>query len=214
MKKILFIAVFITIGSGLFAQSEKYIKAMEANIAALDSSFKNPQDLLAVANSFERIADKEKSQWLPYYWAGYCQVIYCYLVTDKLSIDPLADKAEKLLNKADSLQPNNSEISCVLSMLATARMLVDPQTRYMQYGMQADNYLGKAILQNPENPRPYFLRGQGLRHTPEQFGGGCKTAMEQLKIAAEKYVSFKPASAIDPNWGEKQNQALINECNK
>lgn len=214
MKKIIIAAAFMLIGSGLYAQSEKYMKAMQANLAVLDTSYKNPQDLLSVAGSFERIAEKEKNQWLPYYWAGYCQVIYCYMLQDKSAVDPNADRAEKLLNKADSLQPKNSEISCVFSMLATARMLVDPSTRYMQYGMLADNYLGKAILQNPENPRPYFLRGQGLRHTPEQFGGGCKTAIDLLTQAAEKFKTFKAASDIDPNWGEKQNQKLIDDCNK
>lgn len=214
MKKIFIFAGFLLIGSGLFAQSEKYMKTMEANIAALDTSYKNPQDLLKVASSFERIAEKEKNQWLPYYWAGYCQVIYTYMVQDKSTVDPLADKAELLLQKADSLNPNNAEISCVFSMLATARMLVDPMTRYASFGTMADNYLSKAILQNPDNPRPYFLRGQGLKHTPEQFGGGCKAAISLLKEADEKFKVFKPASSIDPNWGEVQNDQLISDCNK
>lgn len=214
MKKILLAASLLFIGSGLFAQSQKYMKAMEANIAALDTSFKNPQNLLSVASAFERIAEKEKNQWLPYYWAGYCQVIYTYMVQDKSTIDPLADKAELLIKKADSLQPDNSEISCVYSMLSTARMLVDPMTRYASFGTMADNYLSKAIFQNPDNPRPYYLRGQGLKHTPEQFGGGCKTAINLLKEADEKFKAFKPASTIDPNWGEAQNEKLIGDCNQ
>jgi len=214
MKKIFFAAGLLLMGTTLFAQSEKYLNAMQANISALDTSFKDPQNLLNVAARFERIADKEKSQWLPYYWAGYCQVVYTYLIQDKSTIDPLADKAELLLKKADSLQPNNSEISCVFSMLATARMLVDPMTRYATYGTMSDNYLSKAILQNPENPRPYYLRGQGLRYTPEQFGGGCKAAINLLKEADEKFKAFKPASDIDPNWGEEQTRKLISDCNQ
>lgn len=187
---------------------------MKANVAAIDTAFKNPQSLLTLATSFERIAEKEKNQWLPYYWAAFCQVNYTYLIEDKTKTDPIADKAEQLLNKADSLQPDNSEISCVYSMIASARMLVDPMTRYMQYGMKSGSYLEKAITQNPENPRPYYLRGQGLRYTPEQFGGGCKPALEELNTAAEKFKTFKPASDIDPNWGEARTTMLINECNK
>ena len=46
----------------LSAQSEKYTAAMKKNLAAMDTSFKNPADLLTVANNFERIAVAEKAQ--------------------------------------------------------------------------------------------------------------------------------------------------------
>jgi len=207
----LFIAALLFV-SGINAQSDKYLNAMERNISALDTSFKNPQSLLNLSASFERIAEKEKSQWLPYYWASLCQVYYTYLIQDKTQTDPIADKAEQLLNKADSLNPGNSEISCVYSMIATAHMLVDPQSRYMKYGMASSSYLEKAILQNPDNPRPYYLKGEGLRYTPEQFGGGCKAALDQLNLAAEKFKAFKPASSIDPDWGAKRTDELIKGC--
>lgn len=214
MKKILFVSLSLLFFTAAFAQSDKYLTAMKANVMAIDTAFKNPQSLLTLAASFERIAEKEKNQWLPYYWAAFCQVNYTYMIEDKTKTDPIADKAEQLLNKADSLQPDNSEISCVYSMIASARMLVDPMTRYMQYGMKSGNYLEKAITQNPENPRPYYLRGQGLRYTPEQFGGGCKPAMDELNKAAEKFKTFKPSSEIDPNWGEARTTMLINDCTK
>ena len=64
------------------------------------------------------------------------------------------------------------------------------------------------------NPRPYYLKGQSLRYTPEQFGGGCKPAMPLLQTAMEKYDRFKPASELHPAWGRKQAEATLAECLK
>lgn len=212
-KSILFLAVmFVTTVS--FAQSEKYVAAMKGNIAAIDSSFKNPQNLLGLANNFERIALAEKNQWLAYYYAALCQVNYTYMEQDKSKVDAIADKASWLINRADSLQPNNSEISCIKSMIASSRLMVDPMNRYMEFGPIAGTEVENAIKQDPTNPRPYHLKGQSLKYTPEQFGGGCKTAKEQLQLAADKFVAFKPASEIAPNWGGKRNQMLLEECSR
>ena len=66
--------------------------------------------------------------------------------------------------------------------------------------------------QDPANPRPYFLKGQGLVYTPKQFGGGCKTAKPVLETAMGKYSGFKPASDINPDWGKPQVENLLNGC--
>jgi len=210
-KSILFLSMII-LSVSAFAQSEKYMAAMKTNIAAIDSAFKSPQNLLALANNFERIAQAEKTQWLPYYYAAFCQVNYTYMEQDKSKVDAIADKASLLLNKADSLHPDNSEISCVKSMIASSHMMVNPMQRYMDYGPKSQAAIENAIQQDPSNPRPYFLKGQALKYTPEQFGGGCKTAVEQLQIAADKYATFKPESDIAPNWGKQRTEMLLNEC--
>lgn len=212
MKKFILFFSLMAIIMSASAQSEKFINVMKSNIAAIDTSFKNPDNLLSLANYFERIAIAEKNQWLPYYYAAFCQVNYTYMMQDKSKIDPIADKATELINKADSLMPNNSEISCIKSMIASAHMMVNPMQRYMEYGQVAGIQLENAMQQDPTNPRPYFLKGQGLRYTPEQFGGGCKTATEQLQTALDKYASFKPESEIAPNWGKQRVEKLLSEC--
>jgi hypothetical protein len=214
MKKIiLFFAIYLT-ASSVFAQGEKYNNAMKANLAAIDTSFRNPANLIVLANSFERIAAAEKNQWLPYYYAAFLHVNYGFVNADKSKTDMIADKAAALISTADSLSPNNSEISCVKSMIASCRLMVDPMKRYMQYGPESSLNLEKAILEDPSNPRPYLLKGQGLKYTPEQFGGGCKTAMEQLETATAKFATFKPASELHPDWGKTLAEKILAECMK
>jgi hypothetical protein len=214
MKKIIVCAVVMVLATAAFCQSDKYVAAMKKNIAAIDSSFTNPASLLTLANNFERIAIAEKNQWLAYYYAAYCQVNYGYMAQDKSKTDGIADKATELINKADSLQPNNSEISCIKSMIASCHMMVDPMTRWMQYGQASNEAMANAMQQDPTNPRPYMLKGQGLKFTPEQFGGGCKTAKPELQAAMDKYAAFKPASELHPNWGKDYTAGMLAECSK
>jgi hypothetical protein len=212
MKKLFLLAAVSFLVTASFAQSEKYVASMKANIAAIDSSFKNPQNLLNLANKFERIAVAEKTQWLAYYYAAYCQVNYTYMEQDKSKVDAVADKATELIDKADALQANNSEISCIKSMIASAHMMVNPMQRFQEYGPEAASFLEAAIKQDPANPRPEFLQGQGLKYTPEQFGGGCATAKPVLQSALAKYNTFKPASEIHPDWGKQRVELLLSEC--
>jgi hypothetical protein len=212
MKRLFILSavVFSTIAAS--AQSAKFIAVMKSNMAAIDTSFKNPANLLALANNFERIATAEKNQWLPYYYAALCQVNYSYMEQDKSKVDAIADRATLLINKADSLMPNNSEISCIKSMIASSHMMVNPMQRYMEYGPESASHIEAAMQQDPTNPRPEFLKGQGLKYTPEQFGGGCATAKPVLQSSLDKFKTFQPASELHPNWGKQRVETLLNEC--
>lgn len=212
MKKLFLLAAVSFLSAATFAQSEKYLASMKANIAAIDTSFKNPANLLDLANKFERIATAEKTQWLPYYYAALCQVNYTYMEQDKTKIDPIADKATQLIDKADALQPNNSEISCIKSMIASAHMMVNPMQRFMEYGQEAQVFIEDAMKQDPNNPRPEYLKGQGLKYTPEQFGGGCAAAKPILQSSLDKFNKFAATSEIHPNWGKQRVELLIGEC--
>lgn len=206
--------LFLFITSVSFAQSDKYKMIMQKNIGMIDSSFKSTETLLQLANSFERIANAEKKEWLPYYYAAFLQVNYAFMQLDKAGVDAIADEADALINIADSLSPDNSEISCIKSMILSSRLMVDPQSRYMQYGPKSAAFIDQAIKLNPENPRPYFLRAQSLVYTPEQFGGGCKKALPVLQTASQKFLAFKPESDLHPVWGQSINNNLIAGCNK
>lgn len=220
MKKIILFGM-LTLASTLgFAQSEKYTKAMKEKIAALDTT-RNPEQLLVLSSAFERIADAEKSQWLPYYYAALAEVNAGYFTMngnmsggmgDKL--DPIADKAEILLNKAEAMSKENSEIYIVKKMIASLRMLADPMSRYMTYGPQAAEALELAKKYNPENPRAYYLEGQDKLFTPEQFGGSKEEAKKLFELALRKYESYKPADPLMPGWGRGSTEYFLSMAKK
>jgi len=208
MKKTLLILAVMLAANFSFAQmSEKFVKAMEAKVPAVDTTF-TPENLVELGNSFERIADAEKNQWLPYYYAALCNVNAGILMvgSDIMSAksektDPFADKAEGLLNKAEALSKDNSEIFIVKKMIATLRLMGDPMSRYMTYGPEAAEALAKAKSLNPENPRVYLLEGQDKFYTPEEFGGSKSEAKVLFDTAIKKYEAFKSETSIHPTWG-------------
>lgn len=220
MKKILLLVALNALTLAVFAQSEKFLKAMEPKVMTLDTT-RNIDELKDLSASFERVADAEKTQWLPYYYAALAQVNAGYsLIDGKLAggkaatIDPIADKAETLLNKADALSSNNSEIFVVKKMIASLRMMADPMSRYMQYGPKAQEALEMAKKLNPENPRIYLLAGQDKFFTPEQFGGSKTEAKKLFDIAIAKYNAAKLQSAIEPHWGKGTTEYFISLANK
>jgi hypothetical protein len=211
MKNFILATLILFMAAGSFAQSEKFTNAMLSNLQRFDS-VKNADDVLALSAAFERIAEAEKNQWLPYYYAGLSQVTYAFMKNDLANGDVYADKAEKLALKADELEANNSEISCLKSMIASLRLMVNPQQRWQQYGPVSQQELDKAKAQDSTNPRPYYLQGQGLRFTPEQFGGGCNAAKPLFEQALKKFETFKPASNMHPNWGKSRTEELMAGC--
>jgi tetratricopeptide (TPR) repeat protein len=212
MKKTIFILSAILVASSSFAQMpDKFVKAMEAKIALIDSTH-TAEGFTDLANAFERIADAEKNQWLAYYYAAYCNASAGTMAgaggdmmaakADKT--DPYADKADKQIKKAEELAKSNSEIFIVKKMIATLRMLGDPMNRYMTYGPEAKAMLDEAKKLNPENPRVYVLEGQDKFYTPEQFGGSKEEAKVLFEKAQKLYETFKPETSIHPDWGKSQ----------
>ena len=190
------------------AQSDKYMEAMKKNLTLFDSA-KTNADYQALANTFERIGDAEKTQWLPYYYAG------LVLATEGWN-DPNLDKdansarINTLCDKAAAID-NNSEIYAIRNMAATQQMMVDPQTRFQTYGVQASKDIEDGLKLNPDNPRLYYLRGESIFNTPPAFGGGKEKAKPVFEKALVLFKADKP-KPLYPNWGMQRTEEQLAKC--
>lgn len=193
-----------------FGQSGKFEHAMKASLTMLDFA-KTAEDYTSVAASFERIGDAEKTQWLPYYYASLTTILQG-LNNTKANKDELAEKADALIAKAEAVEPQNAEILLFKSMNATIRMLVDPMTRWQQYGPLVAENREKAKQLDPGNPRVYYLEGQNLYGTPKQFGGGKETAKPMFEKSLALFKTFRPAGVLYPNWGQKSTEQMLELC--
>ncbi len=191
-----------------FGQSEKYTAVMQKNIAMMDSA-KTVNDLQAVASSFERIGDAEKTQWLPYYYAALAQTWIGWRpeVKDK---DANAEKIKAVLSKAQAID-NNAELYAVENMMNTQQMLMDPQTRWQTNGQAAGAALQKGLKLDPNNPRLFYLQGESLFGTPVQFGGGKDKAKPVFEKAVSLFKSAQP-KPLYPTWGQKQAEDKLALC--
>ncbi len=225
MKQLL-LAAAVVFSLAAHAQSDKYVAAMKKNLSLFDSA-KTPTDFENIAAGFQRIGDAEKTQWLPYYWQGLAlaRIGWMYFPDEKgvtaikvdnldQTVDDLATRINGAADKADAAATDDaakSDILTIRNMAATQQMVVDPQGRYMTYGVQAGQYLQKAIQLNPNNPRPYYLQAMGIYGTPEQYGGG----KAQAKPIFQKAVDLgkaETAQPLYPHWSLEQAEQMLALC--
>lgn len=190
--------------------STLFVSSMLTNIKHLDTT-SDAAVLVALSNNFERIARAEKTKWQPYYYAAYSHVSLAYLTPDKSQIDWLADKAESLLQEAELIEKNNSEISCLQAMIIGCRIMADPMARFQTMSKELQSFLGKAKQENSNNPRIYLLQARMQLRTPEAFGGGKAIAKSLAEAAIEKFKTFTPVDGIAPSWGENYATSLLNK---
>ena len=121
MKKTIFL-IAATMMYAVSQAQEAYTQQMQQQVAKLDKA-STAKDYEQLANDFKNIADAQKTQWLPYYYAAFCNAkIGWFYQDDGDKIEPYADKAEEQIKKAQSLLDTSkqkkelSEVYCVLSM--------------------------------------------------------------------------------------------------
>ncbi|HUB59896.1 MAG TPA: hypothetical protein VL978_04290 [Puia sp.] len=207
MKKT-FVLIALLTGLACQAQSDKYVAAMQKNIALLDSA-KSIDQLESLAATFERIGDAEKTQWLPYYYAALAQTWVGWNPETK-DKDANSRKINAYLAKAEAIE-KNAETYAVENMSATQQMLVDPQNRWMTNGKDASEALQKGLAADPNNPRLYYLQGMSMFNTPAQFGGGKDKAKPLFEKSVALFKTAQP-KPLYPTWGQKQAEDMLAQC--
>jgi len=212
MKKSIFILVLILLSGVTFA-NDAYQKAMKQ---AIDKLFQSQtiQEYVDVANQFERISTIEKQEWLPLYYASFSYIMISFKEADNAKKDQYLDQAQKYLDEAITIEPNESELFMLQGFLYPSRINIDPMNRGMALMGKMNTALDKALELNSDNPRVYYLRATMTANMPEAFGGGAAKALPLYQKAAEKFELFKPKSEIHPNWGKELNAGDLQKIQK
>ena len=212
MKKLTIALVFLSLSFTGFS-NENYQKAMSQSIEKLFQATTIPE-YVEVANQFERITQIEKTEWLPLYYASYAYIMISFQESDNAKKDTYLDQAQKYLDLALAIEPNESELYMLQGFLYPSRINIDPMNRGMVYMGKMNASLNKALELNPDNPRVYFLRATMTYHMPEAYGGGAAKALPFYKTADEKFRVYKPKTDISPNWGKEINEVELKKCLK
>lgn len=202
MKK-LFLTMLLLATVSIFAQTT-FDKVMSEKIGKIEQS-KTPEDFTALSNDFVRIGDKEKTQWLPYYYAARTTIEKGrnLMRTGKMDqLDAIAADAQTSLDKASAIVKDNAEILILQKMIHNLKMMVDPQSRFMSEGMLGADVLSKAEKLDPENPRITLLKAEDTYYTPEQFGGSKEKGLELFQKSLDQFKVYQPKTSLDPNWGK------------
>ncbi len=204
MKKLIVTLVLVSLFSFGFS-NETYEKAMSLSIEKLFQA-KTIPEYVEVANQFERISEIEKTEWLPLYYASYAYIMISFQEPENEKKDAYLDQAQKFLDHAKAIEPNESELYMLQGFLYPSRINIDQINRGMTYMAEINKSLDKALALNANNPRVYYLRATMTFHMPEAYGGGAAKALPLYLAADEKFRVFKPKTTISPNWGKEINE--------
>lgn len=207
MKKLIFSLTLLIFSGLLVAQSAKYAEAMKSNLEKFGQA-ETGDALTVLSNSFERIGNAEKTQWLPYYYSAFA-LIRAGMVDAGADKDRLATQASELIAKAETIN-NNSEIAALKYMNATLKLLVNPMERWQTAGAEAELAYQQGIAMDAKNSKLYYLKGMSVLNTPTQFGGGFEKAKPYFEKAVANGENVH-TEAFYPSWGAAEAQAELDK---
>ncbi|MCH2083446.1 MAG: hypothetical protein MK226_13730 [Saprospiraceae bacterium] len=211
MNKILLFALTLIFSFQLSAQSDKYVKMMEKQVSILDSA-RTKATLTKLSNTFQRIANAEKEEWLPNYYQAYCQFRLANIAMQTGDINTCnahIDNAQAALDLAKAVKKEDAEIYALQALIYQGRIWENPMSKGAEYSPLSHAETDKALALNPNHPRALYIKGQNIFYTPEFFGGGMKNAHPLLKAALASFNQFEVESSIHPRWGQSTNEYLL-----
>lgn len=212
MKKQILTIIISFIGVTSLLASD-YEKGMQKGLEMLTNA-KTLQATVDVINYFERIAEANKSEWLPLYYAAYSSLSVGFQQEKTGMKDEWYQKGIAFIERAKTIKKDESELVALEAYLKLMYISNDPMVRAQTQTAEAIGLLQQAKTLNPANPRPWFIHGQNTFHTPEFFGGGAGNAKPLLEKASTLYKTFTPSNSLMPVWGKERCEELLDNCNQ
>jgi len=187
--------------------------ALENAVAKLDGA-RTAKEYETLEKEFVRIAASEPKDWLPNYYAAYCNARIGFLYQDDgEEIEPYSERGEKQAQKAQSLldtlqqKKELAEVYTVLSLVYRTRVFINPMTYGRKFGTLSQQYRARAQELDPGNPRAIYVRAWELYNIPKMWGGD----KDQAKVLANQSLHLleNAGTGIQPHWGKAEDEELL-----
>ncbi len=195
-----------------FCADPAYENAMKKQVAAM-KSIRTLEESQAVTNTFLRIAEAKPEEWLPLYYAAYLQTTAVFRFD--VNKDQYLDQAMVLVEKAEKVAVDNSEITAMKGYVLMGKISLDPASRGQSMSPQAMQLFGKAINLDRENPRALMLMSQMEQGMAQFFGSGPEKACGLARNALDLYAKEETKAGEDyilPTWGKAQAEQVAGVC--
>lgn len=166
------------------------------------------------ANLFERIANAEGDNWLPYYYTAQIKIIESFEMKDLAKKEKTLEMAQNQLNMAKSLSgQENVEIMILQAMLHTSYITLDPSVYGMKLSGKVSSIYKKTLEIAPENPRVVLSNAEWEMGSARFFGEDPKKYCTDIERSLELFSKFKNEGAFYPSWGEDRAKMILqNNC--
>ncbi|WAC14586.1 hypothetical protein [Dyadobacter pollutisoli] len=185
---------------------------LDGVVKKLDQA-KTVADYQSLEKTFVQIGNAAKTDWLPYYYAAFCNAKTGFLLQDDgEKIEPFSVKGEAQIKKSESLADKAdkkalAEIYVVQSMIYRTKVFINPMTMGREFGTLSDQFLKKAQALDPENPRGMYVQAWTKFYTPKLWGGDKGLAKELAGKVSQQLSNVVFSTA--PHWGKAESDALL-----
>lgn len=207
MKKAILLLAFVFIAN-VTAQTQ-YEKGMTKAFEL----WKNQKNAEAV-QLFERIANAEKDNWLPSYYAATIETLSAFTIKDEAKLTAKLNKAKAFLDSADKISKNNPEIMIAYALLNTAYIAFDGQKYGMTLSGKNVAIYNKALAIAPNNPRVILSKAEWDMGGAKFFGQPIEPYCKDVKKAIELFKKEKQTIQFYPYNGLDRAEQIIQDCEK
>ena len=215
MKTLIHILFITCIGLTSFAgngttainTSELYSKKMQEALKLWGENKPNE-----AAGLFERIASKEKENWLPYYYAALVYATNSFENSDKKQVAINLEKAQNHLNEAEIFTDNTVEVKVLQAMILLGEMMLDPQNKSQTLAPKIEKLYLEAVTLDPKNPRAVLGLADWKMGEAKWFGRDTTPFCKAFEKVVLLFESDAPKEPFGPTWGKDRAQQVLNDC--
>jgi len=190
---------------------DNYVEAVGKQIKAVFEA-KSTDELMAAANSLDRIAQSEQSRWEPNYYSAFSYIMMANREPDPAKKDTYLDAALTRVQGASAISKDNSEITALEGFVHMIRVTVDPANRGQKYSGMSMKAFGKALKQDPNNPRAMALMAQMQFGTAKFFGASTDESCAMGRKAQAQFAAPAGNDPLTPKWGKEMNEGFLKGC--
>lgn len=161
---------------------------------------------------FERIAQAEKDNWIPTYYAANVLITSTFKTKDKTAVNEMLEKAIIHIANAHKMSPKNSEITTLEGLLYTGYVAMDPGTYGMKYSAKIMALHEKAVALDQNNPRALAnLIGYEIG-SARFFGQELSTFCGRLQKVIPMFEKQTQDVPFFPSYGSDKVEEALKDC--
>lgn len=183
--------------------------------AAMDKAFgewKQGNTKEAVA-MFERIANTEKDNWIPFYYQVFIQVTEGFNIKDAEEKEK-GVKQNAMLIETQVAKKENAEWLVLVALNMTLDITTDPMNKGMTLSSKVNALYDKALLLEPNNPRALFQKANFNLQSAKYTGIDTAAYCELVNRAVKNFDSLTSEEPFYPSWGKEQAIKVKEACGK
>ena len=161
---------------------------------------------------FQRIAQAEKDNWIPYYYATNVLVASSFTTKDKAKVNEMLEKSQELIAKAHEISPDNTELLTMEGLIYTGYVAMEPETYAMQYSSKIMGLHAQALELDDTNPRAHFNKIEYEIGTARFFQQDLTTFCEGLENTRALFENQESDVPFYPSYGLERLEATLTQC--